>query len=111
MTQILGSVLAALFALLATAKLVPAPAMRQAATHLGFTTGQYRLIGMAELAAALGLVIGLKVVGIGVAAAVGLVLLMAGATRAHVRNRDTAAHVAVPVVVGLAAAAYLVALL
>jgi hypothetical protein len=110
MTQTLGVVLAALFALLAAAKFVPVAAMRTAATHLGYTTGQYRLIGMAELAAAIGVVIGLKVAGIGIAAAVGLVLLMLGAARAHLVHRDSPAHVAVPVVVGAVATAYLLVL-
>ena len=74
MTTALGIVLAVLFALLGTAKLASVPAMRAAAAHLGYTTDQYRAIGALEMAGALGTVIGMKLAGIGIAAAVGLVL-------------------------------------
>jgi hypothetical protein len=110
MTTALGIVLAVVFALLGIAKLASVPAMRGAAAHLGYTTDQYRAIGALETAGALGIVIGLKMAGIGVAAAMGLVLLMLGAAWAHVKNHDAAARVVVPIALAAIAAAYLFSL-
>jgi len=107
----LGGVLATVFTTLGIAKLVPVPAMRTAAAHLGYTTGQYRAIGAVEFAGAIGVSIGLAVHPIGVAAAIGLVLLMLGAARAHIANRDGVQRIAVPLIVGALAAAFLAALL
>jgi hypothetical protein len=110
MSTTLGIVLAALFALFGTAKLAAVPAMRAAAAHLGYTTEQYRAIGLLEIAGALGTIVGLRVPAIGVAAAAGLVLLMLGAAGAHIRNHDSANRVLVPIVVAVIAAAYLLTL-
>jgi DoxX-like family len=107
MTTALATLLAVVFALLGIAKVASVPAMRAAAAHLGYTTDQYRAIGALETAGALGTVIGLKVAGIGVAAAVGLVLLMLGAAWAYVKNHDGAARVVVPITMAAIAAAYL----
>jgi len=105
MTTVLAVVLAVVFGVTGVAKIVAAPVMRTAARHLGFTVGQYRIIGVLELAGALGLVVGLAVPGLGVAAAVGLGLLLIGAAAAHVRKHDAAARVAVPLVLVAAVAA------
>jgi len=110
MTTSLGITLALLFALLGIAKVTARPAMRTAAQHLGHTTGEYRAIGALELAGALGVVAGLKLTGIGVAASIGLVLLMLGAAAAHLKNRDGALRVLVPIVVAAMAATYLITL-
>jgi hypothetical protein len=109
-TTTLAIVLVAAFTLLGIAKLAALPAMRAAATHLGYTTEQYRLIGALELAGAAGIVVGSALPGIGIAAAAGLILLMLGATRAHIKNHDTPAHVVVPIAVAVIAAAYLITL-
>jgi len=106
MTGVLGVALAAAFGLLGIAKLAALPAMRAAAAHLDFTTDQYRLIGALELAGALGVLAGFKLTGIGVAAGIGLVLLMLGAAGAHARNHDGAARVLVPIILAAIAAAY-----
>jgi DoxX-like family len=110
MTITLASVLAAVFALLGVAKLAALPAMRAAAAHLGYTTTQYRVIGAFELAGAIGIVIGWQVAGIGIAAAIGLVLLMLGAAVAHAENHDAAARVVAPIALAAIAAAYLISL-
>jgi hypothetical protein len=55
--------------------------------HIG--SGLWPLIGALELAGAAGLLVGLWVPPIGVAAAVGLGLLMVGAIGAHVRVSDS----------------------
>ena len=110
MTMSLGIVLVTLFTALGIAKVVPLPAMRTAAAHLGYSTAQYRAIGAVELAGAIGVSIGLAVHPIGAAASIGLVLLMLGAARAHIANGDGAGHVAVPLIVAALAAALLASL-
>lgn len=56
--------------------------------ELHVAAGLWVLIGVLELAGAAGLLVGLWVPAIGVAAAVGLALLMAGAIGAHLRASD-----------------------
>jgi hypothetical protein len=98
MTTVLAVLLAVVFGVAGTAKIVGAPPMRTAAGHLGFSVGQYRLIGALELAGAIGLLVGLAVPALGVAAAIGLGLLLIGAASAHAVHRDPASRVAVPLV-------------
>lgn len=81
--------------LLAVACLVPAvaklsshPKMLGAATHFGIPWARYRLIGVAELAAAAGVVAGLFWAPLGLAAASGMALLVIGALAAHRRAGD-----------------------
>jgi hypothetical protein len=106
-TVALAVVLAVVFGVVGTAKILGVPPMRTAAHHLGFTVGQYRLIGALELAGAIGLLVGLAVPALGVAAAIGLGLLLVGAATAHVVHRDAASRVALPLVLvaGVAACA------
>jgi hypothetical protein len=70
------------------AKVVGHPKMQAAAGHFGIPFGLYRLIGTAEVAAAAGVLAGLVWAPLGVAAASGMVLLLAGALLAHSRARD-----------------------
>ncbi|MFF4778776.1 DoxX family protein [Microtetraspora fusca] len=58
--------------------------------RLGVPTGLMRVIGGLEIVGAVGLVVGLWVGVLGVAAALGLALLMAGAVATHIKARDTA---------------------
>ena len=71
--------LAAVCLLPAVAKLLGHPKMRQSAAHFGIPWPRYRLIGVAELAAAAGILIGLWWHPLGVAAAAGMTLLLLGA--------------------------------
>ena len=82
--------------LMAAACLVPAagklagnPKMRQSAAHFGIPWPRYRLIGIAELAAAAGILIGLWWHPLGVAAAAGMAVLLAGALITHRRAADS----------------------
>ncbi|MGW3248005.1 DoxX family protein [Streptomyces sp. NPDC001070] len=109
-TTVLAAVLAALFLLLGSAKLAAVPAMRQAAAHVGMTPTHYRLLGALEVAAAAGLLVGLRVTALGAAASVGLILLMAGAVVVHLRSGDPAARCLPAAVVGALAAVHLVLL-
>ncbi|GAA3126227.1 DoxX family protein [Streptosporangium carneum] len=57
--------------------------------RLGVPTGLMRVIGALEIVGAVGLLVGLWVGVLGVAAAAGLALLMAGAVATHLKARDT----------------------
>ena len=98
----------ALSVLLAAACLVPAvgkltaqPKMVASAGHFGLAWERYRLIGAAELAAAVGVLAGLAWGPIGVAAASGMALLLLGAIAVHRRAGDHLREAA-PALVALA---------
>jgi hypothetical protein len=109
-TAALAVVLAAVFGVLGIAKLAAVPAMRTAAHHVGLSVDQYRLIGALEVAGALGVLAGLLVAPLGLAAAIGLGLLMVGAVVAHAVHRDGASRLAIPVVVAVVVVLYAVSL-
>jgi hypothetical protein len=105
MIDVLAVVLAVVFGVAGIAKVAAVPPMRKAARHLGFSVRQYRIIGALEVAGAIGLLVGLVVPAIGIAAAIGLGLLLVGAGAGHLVRRDGAARVAVPLaLVGVVAA-------
>ena len=62
--------------------------MRAAAAHHGLTVGQYRIVGAVELAGAVGVIAGFAFPPVGIAAAIGPILLLLGAAAAHLRERD-----------------------
>lgn len=107
MNFLLAAILIAAFSAFGTAKLAAVPAMRAAAEHLGFSVAQYRAIGALEVAGAAGIAIGFTAPIIGLAAAVGLILLMLGAAGAHLARRDRPVRVAVPLLIAGIAIAYL----
>jgi len=86
--------LAAACLLPAAGKLLGHPRMRQSAEHFGILWPRYRLIGVAELAAAAGILAGLWWHPLGVAAAAGMVLLLTGALITHRRALDSAKEMA-----------------
>jgi hypothetical protein len=101
------SMFAALSVLLVVVCLVPAigklgahPRMLSAAGHFGIPWSRYRLIGMAELVAAAGVIVGLIWPPIGVAAAFGMCALLVGALVTHYRSGDAFTE-AMPAVLGL----------
>jgi uncharacterized membrane protein YphA (DoxX/SURF4 family) len=73
----------------AAGKLAGHPTMRQSAAHFGIPWPRYRLIGVAELAAAASLLIGLWWHPLGLAAAAGMTLLLFGALLTHRRAADS----------------------
>ena len=99
--------LAAACLLPATAKLVGHPTMRQSATHFGVPWRHYGLIGIAELAAAAGVLIGLCWHPLGVAAAAGMTALLIGALITHRRAGDGATEMAPALLTLVIAIAYL----
>ncbi|MFI6520297.1 DoxX family protein [Spirillospora sp. NPDC050679] len=88
-----------------TAKLAGAPATRRDADRFGLPFPAYRLIGLSEIAAAAGLLLGLLWWPIGAAASTGLVCLMAGAVLAHRRAGDPPGKTAAPAAVAALAVA------
>jgi uncharacterized membrane protein YphA (DoxX/SURF4 family) len=78
----------------ASAKLLGHPKMQKSAVHFGIPWRRYRLIGVAELAAAAGLLAGLWWHPLGVAAATGMVVLLTGALITHRRALDSAKEMA-----------------
>jgi len=74
----------------ASAKLLGHPKMQKSAAHFGIPWRRYRLIGVAELAAAAGVLAGLWWHPLGVAAAAGMTLLLTGALLTHRRALESA---------------------
>jgi hypothetical protein len=75
------------------------------ADHVRFSHKAYKGIGALELLAAVGLLAGLAVWPLGVAAGIGLVLLMIGAIVAHLRAGDKIKVFAPALVLGVLALA------
>lgn len=85
---ILGIILAGTFAFAGVMKVLDFDRMRE---HFGYRKRTYQLIGLAEIAGAAGVVVGLawkQIEWLGVAASVGLCTLMVGAVMAHARVDD-----------------------
>jgi uncharacterized membrane protein YphA (DoxX/SURF4 family) len=89
------------------AKVLGLPRMRQAAAHFGISWRSYQLIGVAELAAAAGVLAGLLWHVLGLAAASGMVLLLIGALVSHQRAGDRIKEAAPALVAFVIAAVYL----
>jgi len=98
---ILAAALAAVFTAFGMAKLLAVPSMRARASHVGFSIDAYRRIGALEVAGAVGLLLGFAVPEVGIAAALGLLLLLAGAVITHLRSGDGLKEVAPAVVLGI----------
>jgi hypothetical protein len=102
-TVIVTVLLAALFTFSSAIKLLGVPRSLAIRDHLGLSPSLWRVIGLLELAGVAGALAGLAWPPIGVAAAVGLALLLVGAVISHVRASDGVADTA-PAVVGIALA-------
>jgi DoxX-like family len=97
---IVTALLAALFGFASLIKVVGLRQSLAIRDHLGVKPVQWRLIGLLELAGVAGVLVGLVWPPIGVAAAIGLALLVLGAIVFHVRASDSVADTA-PAVIGL----------
>lgn len=107
-TAVVGGVLAVAFLAIGSAKIAAVPQMRERAAHLGFGVSAYRRIGAVEVAGAIGLFVGFVFPVIGIAAALGFVLLLGGAVLTHVRAGDNTKELAPALAVGVIAVASLV---
>jgi hypothetical protein len=92
----------------AAAKLAGHPRMRQSARHFRIPWRHYRLIGVAELAAAAGVLAGLWFHPLGLAAATGMAFLLAGALIMHRRAGDHGKEMTSALITLLIAVGYLI---
>ncbi len=99
--------LAAACLLPAGGKLTGQPRMRQSAAHFGIPWSRYRLIGVAELAAAAGILTGLWWHPLGLAAAAGMAVLLLGAVITHGKAADSVKEMAPALLALLLTLAYL----
>jgi hypothetical protein len=111
LTPILAGLLVVAFAALGSAKLAAVPAMRTRAEHVGFSVSAYRRIGLLEVLAVFGLLVGAFVPLIGALAAAGLLMLLGGAVVTHLRNKDGMREIAPALVLGLVTLTYLLLVL
>jgi uncharacterized membrane protein YphA (DoxX/SURF4 family) len=108
-TAILSVLLASAFARAGASKLFAVTdKMLAGLGRLGVSTRLVRLIGVLEILGAAGLVIGLWIGPLGIAAATGLVVLMIGAVSYHIRAHDTAMKLLPSLILLLLSAAALV---
>jgi len=104
---VIVSVLLALVALgSAGAKLAKNPKVIESVTSVGVPENRIPILAMLEIAGAVGVIIGLWVAPLGIAAGIGLVLYFIGATVSHVRVHDN--EYQPPAVLALLAAAAVV---
>jgi uncharacterized membrane protein YphA (DoxX/SURF4 family) len=87
-TIVLSVLLAAAFLGSGVAKLAAVRRSIEIRDRLGVAAGLWRGIGILEVAAAVGLAVGVAVPVLGIAAAVGLLLLLIGAIGTHTRSHD-----------------------
>jgi Zn-dependent alcohol dehydrogenase len=107
MTIIVVFALAVVFLLSGATKVVSHPISIVARDKLAVPPTSWSLLGAAEIAGAAGVLVGLHVKPIGIAAAIGLVLVGLGALRAHRRAHDALTETAPAVVAVILAAAAL----
>jgi hypothetical protein len=107
-TAVIGVLLALAYLAGGIPKAVAQAKTTEQADHLGVSHGLYRVIGVLEVLGAAGAVIGLWLAWLGVAAGVGLVLLMIGAAVTHTRAKDPGKDIVPSVVLALIALAYVV---
>lgn len=87
---ILGAVLAGVFAFAGVTKVLDLDRQRE---RFGYSATTYRLVGLSEIAAVIGIIVGLiwrKVEWISVGAGIGICSLMIGALITHARVEDEA---------------------
>lgn len=101
-------VVALLFLLAGVPKIAAAPKTVEQADHLGVPRGLYRVVGVLEVLGAAGVVAGLWLSWLGVAAGAGLVLLVLGAVVSHLRAKDPVKALAPAVLALVFAGAYAV---
>ena len=87
--DIVTALLAALLVFSAIGKFTKNPkVVEMVHTHLGYPMSFLALLGVIEVVGAIGLVVGLWVAPLGIAAAVGVILYFAGAIVSHLRVKD-----------------------
>jgi hypothetical protein len=110
LTTSLAVAVAAGFTTLGVAKVAKTPFMSTRASHVGLSPEAYQLIGLAEVAGALGVLGGLGFTPLGYISGSCILLLLAGAHIAHIRSGDKPGALVPAAVFTLATAGYLIAL-
>ena len=87
----------------ATGKLTGHPRVVDSLAELGVPRAWHPWLAAAECAGALGLLVGIAIAPLAIAAAIGLILYFAGAVTAHLRAHDTQGLAAPLVLLALAA--------
>ncbi|MFG2968138.1 MULTISPECIES: DoxX family protein [unclassified Streptomyces] len=87
-TAVLSVLLALGFIAAGLPKALARPSAKAEAHHLGHSVATFRVLGVLELAGAAGAVLGLWLRPLGVTAVTALLVLLAGAVRAHLRVKD-----------------------
>ncbi|MDQ6658349.1 MAG: DoxX family protein [Actinomycetota bacterium] len=100
---IVSIVLAVVFLGAGVSKITKQKQMVDTAAHLGFSVTQYQGIGALEVAAVVGLIVGLFWKPLGIAAAIGLVLMMIGALVFHAKAKDGPKIMSAPALLGIVA--------
>ena len=98
--MVVTALLVAMFAFAGSIKVFGVRQSLAIRDHLAIDPTQWRLVGLLELAGVAGVLVGLTWAPIGIAAAIGLTLLISGAIVFHVRASDSVADTA-PAVIGL----------
>ena len=109
---ITGILLLAGFGMAGMAKITKQQMLVESAEHLGFSISQYQLIGAAEVAGAVGVLVGLLVDDLsvlGLLAAVGLVLVGLGALFFHNRAGDAVKDMAPVAILSVVAILHIIA--
>ncbi|MGW0582952.1 DoxX family protein [Streptomyces sp. NPDC002920] len=106
-TAVVAALLALAFLAAGAQKATGQAKALEQADHLKVSHALYRLIGVLEVLGAVGVVIGLWVPWLGIAAAAGLTLTMVGAVGAHARAKDPGKAMAPALVFALLAVAEL----
>ncbi len=86
-------------------KVLQLNAVRENAEHLGVSVGLHRMIGVAEIAAAAGLLVGIGCPPLSVVTAAAVLLLMCGAVGYHVKAGDKIVNILPAVLTGVLAVA------
>ncbi len=86
---VVGVVLAAILTFSARAKLTKDEKVTKTITDLGVPLGWFPFLAACELAGAVGLIVGIWIAPLGIAATIGIIVYFAGAVAAHLRARDT----------------------
>lgn len=108
---LLGFILAIGFTSAGYAKVTERPTVDKTRNHLGLSSSRYQLIGVAEVLAAVGVLVGLwqPLIWVGFLAGMGLLILMVGAAAYHVRVQDNFSEAAPAIAMGFLSFLYLAA--
>lgn len=90
---ILGTFLGVSIFFSAIGKIKRIPGAVEAIAHVGVKESQYNQLAALEILGALGLLVGVWIKPIGIAAALGIVLYFVGAITAHAKKKDSIAQI------------------